>query len=112
MNSEKISPIAVVCCAIAFILLLAAVVWRLPYGFYTFLRIVVCGTSAYLAWFTWTRRERGWCLIFVVQTALFNPFIQIHLTRAEWRPVDILAAGVFAVWVAFALRTHRVIRDE
>jgi hypothetical protein len=45
---------------IAILLLVAAVFGRWPYGFYTFLRLFVCGTSAYLAFVAITAKSNVW----------------------------------------------------
>lgn len=84
------------------VLLLAGLDW--PYGYYTFLRWIVCAAACWTCWLTFTApssiRWIGWP--FVVMVLLFNPIAPIHLDRETWRVIDIVAALVFAaaVWPA------------
>ncbi len=55
------------------LLLLAAVFGRWPYGFYTLLRLVVCGCSAYLAVKANGMRNVAWTWIMGGMAVLFNP---------------------------------------
>src|SRR5690349_12159532 len=74
------------------ILLLLAVSTRLPYGFYTFLRIVVCGTAIWLAVEAYQLRKLplAWVVLGAL-AVLFNPLIPIYMRRAQWRSFDFLA---------------------
>ena len=100
-DNRKISTVV---CVAAIILLLIAANSRVSYGFYTLLRLVVCGTAAYYAWRDWNPRGRFWPILFAAIALLFNPVVPIHFTRAEWRPVDWFIAGIFAVWVVLDWR--------
>jgi hypothetical protein len=53
--------------------LLAAVFGRWPYGFYTFVRLIVCGCAVYLAVRTKTVRSTAWPWILGGMAVLFNP---------------------------------------
>lgn len=76
----------------------------LPYGYYTLLRIVVCGAGAFGAYKAFEKPEtQVWAFALGGLAILFNPIIPIHLTREIWAPIDIAAAAVFgaaAVWLA------------
>jgi len=69
----------------------------LPYGYYTLLRIVVCGAAAFLAWQTYTLEGQitGWVVLLGLIAALFNPIFPVHLTRDIWRIIDPFCAGLF-----------------
>jgi hypothetical protein len=89
------------------LLLLAAVFGRWPYGFYTLLRLVVCGCSVYLVVKANSTRNAAWTWIMGGMAVLFNPVLPMHLRRSTWRPVDALAAVTLLVFVAaYKPRSH------
>ena len=77
--------------------MLVLAVLPLPYGYYTALRIVVCGAAGFLVY--QLSGENGdfsfWLFGFFGIAVLFNPIIPIHLTKAIWQPIDLGAAGYF-----------------
>jgi hypothetical protein len=81
-------------------LLLLAVSGGWPYGFYTLLRVVVCGSASYLAVHSHAQRKSGWSWLMAGTTVLFNPIVPVHLSRARWQPIDFIAAVVFAISLA------------
>jgi uncharacterized protein DUF6804 len=92
LSADSILPIA----SVVLLALSSFAGW--PYGFYTILRIVVCGTCAYI-WFREYRRGRtGWTWIMAVIAVFFNPLIPIHFMRSIWRYFDLSAVVVFAIW--------------
>ena len=66
----------------------------LPYGYYTILRIVVCGFAVVVFFHTWENDTptRIWPLTFVGMAIVFNPLVPAHLDRATWFYLDIGAA--------------------
>ena len=83
----------------AVVLLLGALApW--PYGYFVFLRWVVCFAALMVA-FRAHEIERLWALwTFGLVALLFNPLIPIYLTRELWIPIDLLTAVLFAVAIA------------
>jgi hypothetical protein len=79
-------------------ILLIVATSHLPYGYYTFTRIVTCGVAAIIAFvgFKDNQVSQVWSVPLVLVTVLFNPFILIHLSRQTWRYLDLGAAAVFA----------------
>lgn len=71
----------------------------LPYGFYTFLRLVVFGGAGFLAYREWTvsGAVSVWMAAFVVLALLFNPLIPVHLNREAWAPIDVGTAILMVV---------------
>jgi hypothetical protein len=82
------------------VLLLAAVFGRWPYGFYTLLRLVVCGSSACLAVKANSTRTVVWTWVMGGMAVLFNPILPIRIHRSDWQIVDAVAAVTFFVFVA------------
>ena len=93
MNKLQRPPVI----ASAIMLLLA--ILPLPYGYYTLLRLIVCGTAIYLAWFTKLINKMGWmwCMSFIA--ILFNPFIPIRFDRELWVLLDVVVAVVFIMFI-------------
>jgi hypothetical protein len=79
------------------IVLLIVALWRLPYGYYTFVRIVTCGIATLIAIVAFSEPgpPRLWIGVFLAIAILFNPFIPIHLNRAVWFYLDLGAATAF-----------------
>ena len=69
----------------------------MPYGFYTFVRIIVCGCAAFMAYQSYSAKKQNiwpWLLGFVA--ILFNPVASIHMTKEIWMVVDAVTGGLFA----------------
>lgn len=88
---------AVLTSAISILFLLGAVVQRWPYGYYTLLRVVVCGTALYLAVRAFEAKSPAWAIILCLTGLVFNPILPLRMRRAEWQPFDVGAAIVIAV---------------
>jgi len=89
MSLKTLLPLV---CAV-FLLLAVPPIW--PYGYYVFLRIFICGASAYLAYLSFDEHKEVWGLIFVVVAILFNPFIPIYLNKDIWVVIDVVVAATF-----------------
>ena len=75
---------------------------KFPYGYYTLLRFVVCGTTAYGAYCASTEQKKpAWAWTFGIIAVLFNPFIPIHLSRDTWAVIDIAVALLLAFSLLF-----------
>lgn len=87
-------PIAVVLIATA----------RMPYGYYSFTRLVICAAAAVIAIFGWIGDPPAhkWSMLFALIAVLFNPIIPIHLRRETWFYWDIATAAAFAAHLVFA----------
>jgi len=72
------------------IFLFLAILGGWPYGLYTLLRLVVCGTTAYLSWLAYESGKQPWLWIFGFIALIFNPLIPLHLGRDLWVVVDLL----------------------
>jgi hypothetical protein len=88
---------------------------RMPYGYYTLTRIVVCGFAVLLATLAWEggSASRTWSVIFGAVALLFNPIVPIYLKRTTWFGFDIGAAVPFAIHLVFVrLRSARKTADS
>jgi hypothetical protein len=100
-KAEKVVPFSILPGLFASTLLVLAL-FHWPYGYYTFLRIVVTGVAVYYGYFMHAVLEKHnfwfWGLIFVA--IVFNPFAPIYLyDRKYWGFIDIIAACYFAFFV-------------
>ena len=93
LQPSKVAAIA------SIILLVLAVTTRWPYGFYTFLRIVVCATAVWLAVEAYQFRKTPLALVLGGLAVLFNPLIPIYMRRTQWRWFDFLALLVLVISV-------------
>jgi len=81
---------------VAYIILILAVVPVWPYGFYTLLRLLICGLSAYAAYrFSKHKDLMKHKIPLIVIAALFNPFFPVYLFRIYWIPIDLGCAYYF-----------------
>jgi hypothetical protein len=74
-----------------------------PYAYYQFLRFVVCGVGAYVAWVSYNSKHVWTTWLFGLVAVLFNPLIPFHLSREIWQAVDVACAALFLT-VAFCLK--------
>lgn len=66
----------------------------LPIGYYTLLRIVVCGTFALGALTAFEKNYSGIAMSYGMLAALFNPFFPIDHGKVMWIVFDIVAIGI------------------
>jgi hypothetical protein len=77
--------------------------FKLPYGYYMFLRIVAFLVFAFAAYVAYKRQAKILPWIFGLLAILFNPIAIIHLSKGLWSVVDVVA-GVFLFAVAKKIR--------
>lgn len=84
-------------------ILLIVATSHLPYGYYTFTRIVTCGVAAIIAFVGFRDHpvSQVWSVPLALVGILFNPFVPIHLYRQTWGYLDVGAAAVFAAHLIF-----------
>lgn len=75
---------------------LVVAVFPLPYGYYTFIRIVTCLTCIALAYTAYGPRPGSqiWTSLFVLIAIVFNPLIPVYLKKQTWMYIDGGAAAV------------------
>lgn len=83
--------------AIASLLLLIALNPENPYGYYIFLRWVVCGIFVYLAFYAIKEKKNGWAWTLGITALIYNPFFLIHFGRTIWTIVNVITIGAAAV---------------
>ena len=91
------------------IVLLLLSLTKLPYGYYTFLRIFITGTGLYSAYNYYTTQNIFWILVFSFIAILFNPIIPIYMERETWGVIDISTSLVFFISI-FILKEYRLLK--
>lgn len=68
----------------------------LPYGYFTFLRFVVCAIGFYLTFNIYEENKESLLVwIYGGIAVLFNPIIPIHLERETWWIIDLIVGVIF-----------------
>jgi hypothetical protein len=91
MDRKQLATAARIVAGVMLILALGS--WE--YSYYQLLRIVVCVSAAFLAWYFFEKQQHNWGWVFVVTGILFNPIFPIYLARETWQMIDLAGAGVF-----------------
>jgi hypothetical protein len=73
----------------------------LPYGYFTFMRIVLCLAAGCIAAAGFREAKQLWATMFVLIALLFNPFVPIEMKRDKWLILDIITFVVFLTHAAF-----------
>ena len=77
----------------------------LPYGYYTFLRIVACGVFAFAAYVAYSRKAGALPYLYGALAILLNPLVKISLPKEVWAVVDVCSA-LLLVATAKRIRTE------
>ena len=96
----KLNPITIVL-KIAAAGMLFAAMGRHPYDYYTVMRWVVCGVSAFGAFQAVQSGKSGWAWLLAVFALAFNPFIPVHLKRNTWMFIDPAVAALLLLSIPF-----------
>ena len=68
----------------------------MPYGYYTILKIVVCGCSIFYAYHLSEKEDKTFAWVFGFFAVLYNPIIPIYLYDKQiWIVVNIITGLVF-----------------
>jgi len=104
MENKKSFPPTTIPATISIVMLFAGIPKFFPYGYYTLLRLVVCGTGVYIALLSFDEDKQiiGYISAFIA--ILFNPLIPVHLPKDVWVLIDLIVAIFFGISI-FALRT-------
>jgi hypothetical protein len=92
--------------------LLFVAILKLPYGYYTFTRLVVMLSSGFIVWRLWNSRTIAQVILtalFSLTCVLFNPIIPIRLSRTEWPLIDAAAALCFSLGWLITQRPFRAL---
>jgi len=74
-----------------------------PYGYYTLLHWVCCGTLIYLAYQAINLKRQTWVWILGITALVYNPIFRLHLNRELWSAINIITIGGRSLWVVLSL---------
>lgn len=95
MNTQQKQIFDYICC---FLLLLA--LFHLPYGYYTFLRIIICIWGCCKSYRFFNSQNSGFFGFLTTGVAiLYNPLIPIHLSRDIWTSINIATVVIILLTV-------------
>ena len=77
---------------------------RHSYDYYTLLRWVVSGVSAFAAFQAAESDKAGWAWALAIVAIAFNPVIPVHLQRDTWAFIDFGVAVFLLVSIVFTDR--------
>ena len=89
MNNDRLYRPAAIMAGAMLVLALAS--W--PYGYYQYLRIVVCGVTGFGSLLAYRRRS-SWVWVLGGLAILFNPILPIYLDRTTWAFLDLISASI------------------
>lgn len=65
-------------------------------GFYTFLRIFICGSSIFIGYLSYKRDDKKGIIFFSVIAFIFNPFFPLYTySKQAWQLIDTFSIGAF-----------------
>jgi hypothetical protein len=82
-----------VCIASSIVLLIGVLNW--PYGYYIFLRWVICFSSLFVAYHFFKIAKPPLMILFGMTAALFNPINPLFMDRQSWSLFDLLGSALF-----------------
>ena len=87
------------------VMLFIAPIFEFPYGFYTFLRIIILLSSALMIYvcYSYSKGIDLICMIFIVILILYNPLIPVKLSREIWTPINFMTSGVY-IWALIRIK--------
>jgi hypothetical protein len=91
-------------CAGAVLLLLGTLAGRWPSGYFTVLRVAVCGVALCLMVIAYEEGSPAWAILLGLTAFLFNPLLPIRMRRVDWR---FLTIGTTVLLTAAAVRFRR-----
>jgi len=97
--------------------IVGAMLWaatlRWPYGYYSLLRLVVCGSAAFEGCSGLMASKKSvvsWIAIGIA--LLFNPLIPVYLHKADWVPIDVAVGVCYASLAVVRFRSEQKARSH
>ena len=76
-------------------------IFKLPIGYYTFLRIFIFIIALILVYKANKINEQIWLIGFLIIAILFNPIFPIYFKKDTWLIIDIITAIIFLTSIKF-----------
>lgn len=91
MKTKIFIPTIIVC------VFLVIAIFRLPYGYYKLLRVIVTGIAIYFCYLNYEINRLLWIWIMGIIALVFNPLIPFYLGKEVWIIFDLGASAVFGI---------------
>lgn len=83
-------------------LIVGAIAWKHPPGYYVLLRLIVCGLSGFFAFRLFKEKHAILSVLLGFSAVLYNPILQVRFPREDWQlinsaTVPLLAAALFVL---------------
>lgn len=78
---------------------------RMPYGYYTFLRIFLVLVLVHAAYRAFQRQQSGWALVLGIAAFAYNPVFRQHFGRGGWQIVNAVTILVL-ISFSYVERSH------
>ena len=84
---------------LAILLLLIAILFKLPYGYYTILRIVICAYFVYLVYQSYAKNRKLslLCLLSALIAIIYNPIIKIVFSKEIWTWINVFTLVILFI---------------
>lgn len=84
--------VAVTASKIVLVVLLIGCLFKMPYTYYTLVRIAMCIGCWWIIYDWWVEKHPYFKTLLMSTIILFNPLLPIHLSRLTWSVIDIIIA--------------------
>jgi len=74
-----------------------------PYGYFVFLRFIVCACAFVFVAIFVGQKQQFLVLVFVFLALLYNPFIPVHLPRSKWLGLNGATIVAFVIGLVVSL---------
>lgn len=93
---KKSNPKTLAKFAIALLLLLCLL--DMPYGYYQFMRIAVCGLFIYLTFYLYEEKQILPAIACIAPIIIFQPISKLAFHKQEWQTIDLWLAIALIIW--------------
>jgi hypothetical protein len=84
---------------IIIITLLVGCLFKMPYGYYQFMRIAVCGLFIFLAFIEYKKGVIITAVLSGLSAILFNPIAKVYFHKKQWQSIDKSFVIVLMLWI-------------
>lgn len=78
--------------------LLFGCLFKMPYGYFQFIRIAGCAGFVYLAYVELEAKKNITGILSIAAAILFNPIFKIYFTRQLWNTIDVVIGLLLIFW--------------
>jgi len=85
------------------VFLLFGCLYKMPYGYYQFVRIVTFLGFIGIAYIEYESKRKITIILALLIAILFNPIAKIYFKKDTWQTIDEAIAGVLVIWIIIDL---------